>query len=240
MHYAKAPSGICTKGYWNQANSGICKLGTALALFLQVVVECLHLGTWRACCQRMLSVSRCHGARRCANKRLADTLSIPTASCLGMDWFRWRGSTRTQKTVGSQERNSTSIRIHGEDSKKNYLSQSDSYLTPKAQRRTSNQTVSDSRKQKSPMVSDRTLMTSGELCGQLDRCLPQYPVYTKTMKIQRAKCCLHWWATERKMDIRSKVVCCASCLVPLCFDCFDLFHEEPALVEKKEIIKDKM
>jgi hypothetical protein len=52
-------------------------------------------------------------------------------------------------------------------------------------------------------------------------------------KNKSARCALHCWF-NRNWQVMQGVVCCRHCQVHLCIDCFELFHTERDLVQKKE------
>ena len=50
----------------------------------------------------------------------------------------------------------------------------------------------------------------------------------------KAKCALHYWASN--IDDRSQIVFCSVCEVHLCTSCFEVYHTDEDLAEKKETL----
>jgi len=112
------------------------------------------------------------------------------------------------------------------------------YVTPTARKRPKKNLSFSSPEEKttkSPTVSDKSLARSGALRARLDHSLPHYPVHPSKMSYKsKPRCAIHRWATNRQKERKSHVYCCRACQVSLCVDCFELFHESPDLVSKKD------
>ena len=50
----------------------------------------------------------------------------------------------------------------------------------------------------------------------------------------KAKCALHYWASS--IEDRSQIVFCSVCEVHLCTFCFEIYHTDEDLAEKKETL----
>ena len=95
---------------------------------------------------------------------------------------------------------------------------------------------------KSPRLDDNALSFAGKLKGRLDfygrRHLPMSR--DAAGKTKDTKCALHRWAVGRECNVRTHVMICQDCLVPLCVDCYSVFHTIEDLTLNKASLKSKM
>jgi len=88
---------------------------------------------------------------------------------------------------------------------------------------------------KAPRVNDQSLAVGGALEHRLNctnlRHLPTAPTGKKI------KCQLHRWASEDRIEICAKVLCCSDCRVNLCIECYSKFHTEQYLLQQKATLK---
>jgi hypothetical protein len=100
---------------------------------------------------------------------------------------------------------------------------------------------SNSKKSRSPQISDHSLLPTGKLACRLDNCRQHLPMTAKAAGKPHAKCSLHRWALGRAHDdVRNNLLFCSDCYVVLCVDCFSVFHTEEDIVNKKEDLRKMM
>ena len=81
-------------------------------------------------------------------------------------------------------------------------------------------------------INDNSLHpSSGKLRCRLNTAVQHLPEYSK---VKKRRCQLHRWARDRKgEEAMSGIIRCSICRVDLCVKCYQVFHKEANLVDKK-------
>jgi len=84
-------------------------------------------------------------------------------------------------------------------------------------------------------INDHSLHPSnGKLRCHLNTAVQHLPEVPKGKK---HRCQLHRWARGREgKEAMSGIICCSICRVDLCVPCFQMFHKEANIIEKKKEI----
>ena len=94
---------------------------------------------------------------------------------------------------------------------------------------------SSSNNSKCIRINDSTLHpVSGKLNCRLNTSVQHFPEEPKT---KRPRCALHRWARGREEgEVMKQVLTCSVCRVNLCISCFNIFHKEANLLDRKDAI----
>ena len=75
----------------------------------------------------------------------------------------------------------------------------------------------------------------GVLKVRLDSSMCHLPLHNVSVKKNSLRCALHRWV-DHKYEIRSMVMVCTSCNIPLCISCYKPFHSVASTTELKNIV----